>query len=92
MAEGNKASDIASSDAVEKGREGEVVDTQGTTLDKSTSSDPSPQDRPSFQEKGQGKTDIEDLGEGLAKRPWQRRLIKQWRHVAHAVVWLLFTG
>ncbi|KKA23073.1 H+/nucleoside cotransporter [Rasamsonia emersonii CBS 393.64] len=111
MAEDNKTSDIASSDAVaveerrsdhhahhnhtafaEKGREDEVVYTQGTTFDKSTSSDPSPQVHPPFQEKGQGNTDVEDLGEGLAKRPWQRRLIKQWRHVAHAVVWLLFTG
>ncbi|KAL1964058.1 hypothetical protein VTN77DRAFT_7604 [Rasamsonia byssochlamydoides] len=76
----------------EKGRDDEVVYAQGTTFDKSTIPDASPQDHPPFQGKGQENTDIEDLGEGLAKRPWQRRLLKQWRHVAHAVIWLLFTG
>jgi hypothetical protein len=76
----------------EKGREDEVVYTQGTTFEKSAIPDASPQDHSSLQEKDQGNTDIEDLSEGYAKRPWQRHVLKQWRHVAYAVVWLLFTG
>jgi CNT family concentrative nucleoside transporter len=76
----------------EKGRQDEVVYTEGTTSEKSNIPDHSPQDHSSLPEKGKEISDVEDVGEGRAQRPRQRRLIKQWRHVAHAVIWLLFTG
>lgn len=76
----------------EKDREDEVVYSQGTTFDKPTIPDASPQYHSSFQDKDRENTDIEELGEGVTKRPWQRRLLKEWRHVVHAVIWLLFTG
>jgi CNT family concentrative nucleoside transporter len=76
----------------EKGRVDEVVYTEGTTAEKSNIPEPSPQDHSAYPEKSKELSDVEDLGEGRASRPWQRRLINQWRHVAYAVVWLLFTG
>lgn len=76
----------------EKGHQDEVVYTEGTTAEKSNIPDHSPQDHSAYTEKGKEISDIEDLGEGRAARLWQRRLIKQWRHVAYAVIWLLFTG
>lgn len=71
----------------EQGREDEVVYSKDTTFEKPTIPDhgPSP-------EKNEGKGDIEEVGASVAKRPWHRRLLKHWRHVAHAVIWLLFTG
>ncbi|KAH8701650.1 H+/nucleoside cotransporter [Talaromyces proteolyticus] len=76
----------------EKGREDEVVYSLGTTAEKSIIPDPSPLDHSYPDNKNTDVSDLEDLGEGRAKRPWQRRMIKQWRHVLHAVIWLLFTG
>lgn len=70
----------------EKGREDEVVysvDVKGP--------DPSSLDD-SCPDKKSKDVDVEDLGEGRAMRPWQRRVLKQWRHALHAFIWLLFTG
>lgn len=71
----------------EKGREDEVV----YALDAKVA-DPAAVDASSQDKISKDISDVEDLGEGRAKRPWQRRVLKQWRHAAHAVIWLLFTG
>jgi CNT family concentrative nucleoside transporter len=71
----------------EKGREDEVVysvDVKGP--------DPNSLDDSFPDKKSKDMSDVEDLGEGHAKRPWQRRMLKQWRHAVHIVIWLLFTG
>lgn len=74
-------------DFAEKGREDEVVysvDIKGP--------DPSSLEAGYPEKKSKDGSDVEDLGEGHAMRPWQRRVMKQWRHALHIVIWLLFTG
>ncbi|KAL1997738.1 hypothetical protein VTN02DRAFT_910 [Thermoascus thermophilus] len=77
----------------EQGREDEVVYSKDTTFEKPIIPDPSPQDHgASSPEKSEDRGDIEELRGSVAKAPWHRRLLKHWRHVAYAVIWLLFTG
>ncbi|KAJ9400114.1 hypothetical protein DTO282F9_2884 [Paecilomyces variotii] len=75
----------------EHGREDEVVYSKDTTFDKSVIPDAAVEHN-SLNGKGDSNGDIEELGEGSAKRPWHRRMVKHWRHVFHAAVWILFTG
>lgn len=75
----------------EHGREDEVVYSKDTTFDKSVIPDAAVEHN-SLNGKGDSNGDIEELGEGSAKRPWHRRMVKHWRHVFHAAVWVLFTG
>jgi CNT family concentrative nucleoside transporter len=71
----------------EQGREEEVVYSKDTTLEKGIVPEPTALDHAS-----KSPSD-EEIGESQpAKRPWQRRMLKHRRHVAHAVIWLLFTG
>ena len=75
----------------EQGREDEVVYSKDATFEKGIIPEPTPLDHGS-KSQSQSEKD-EETGEAQpAKRPWHRRLRKQWRHVAHAVIWLLFTG
>lgn len=73
----------------EQGREEEVVYSKDTAFEKGIVPEPTALDHAS---KSHSQSD-EEMGETEpAKRPWQRRMLKHWRHVAHAVIWLLFTG
>lgn len=75
----------------EQGRREEVVYTNDTAYDKGIVPDQSPLDHAS-KSHSQSEKD-EETGESQpAKRPWHRRMRKHWRHVVHAVIWLLFTG
>ncbi|KAJ5662518.1 uncharacterized protein N7477_010134 [Penicillium maclennaniae] len=73
----------------EQGREEEVVYSKDTAFEKGIVPEPSPLDHAS---KNLSQSDAETGEFQPAKRPWQRRMLKHWRHVAHAVIWLLFTG
>ncbi|KAJ5322312.1 uncharacterized protein N7506_011442 [Penicillium brevicompactum] len=69
----------------EQGREEEVVYAQETTFDKGVP-EPTPLEQSS-------KSSDEEAGQNYpAQRTWLRRVGKQWRHIVHAVIWLLFTG
>ncbi|CAG7990641.1 unnamed protein product [Penicillium salamii] len=67
----------------EQGREEEVVYAQDT-FDKGV--EPAPVDTASKN------SDEEAAQRSPAHRTWLRRVGKQWRHMVHAVIWLLFTG
>ncbi|KAJ5206287.1 Na dependent nucleoside transporter [Penicillium cf. griseofulvum] len=68
----------------EQGRQDEVVYTKDVPFEKEP--EPTPLEQRS-------KNSDEETGENLpAQRTWYRRAGKQWRHMVHAVVWLLFTG
>ncbi|OQE43080.1 hypothetical protein PENCOP_c003G07124 [Penicillium coprophilum] len=68
----------------EKGREDEVIYTKDVPFEKGP--EPTPLEQSS-------KNSDEEAGENLpAQRTWYRRVGRQWRHMVHAVVWLLFTG
>lgn len=73
----------------EQGREEEVVYSKDTAFEKGIVPDPTPLDHAS---KNHSQSDAETGDLQPAKRPWQRRMLKHWRHGAHAVIWLLFTG
>jgi len=73
----------------EKGREEEVVYTKDTTFEKGIVPEPTALDHAS---KSHSQSDEETGVSQPVKRSWQRRMLKHWRPVVHAVVWLLFTG
>lgn len=76
----------------EQGREDEVVyahETTEQTDEKGISK--VAMGAPSDDQSQNGK-DEEAAATQPAARAWYRRAMKQWRHVAHAVIWLLFTG
>lgn len=71
----------------EEGRQDEVVYSKDAGFEKDIVSEQTPVDH------GSNNSRDEEAGENLpAKRTWYRRMGKQWRHMVHAVVWLLFTG
>jgi CNT family concentrative nucleoside transporter len=71
----------------EEGRQDEVVYSQDIQFEKGVVTEPTPLDHDSKSSRD------EEAGESLpANRAWLRRVGKQWRHMVHAVIWLLFTG
>lgn len=75
----------------EQDRQDEVVFSTDTAFEKGVVPEPTPLDH-ATKSHSQSEKD-EETGESQpAKRPWHRRMRKHWRHVFHAVVWLLFTG
>ncbi|CDM37879.1 hypothetical protein DTO013E5_6388 [Penicillium roqueforti] len=71
----------------EQGRQDEVVYSKDVEFEKGIVPEQTPLDH------GRKNSDDEEAGETLpVKRTWYRRVGKQWRHIFHAVVWLLFTG
>ena len=71
----------------EEGRKDEVVYSQAGEFEKGIVPEPTPLDH------GSKSSNDEESGENLpAKRTWYRRVMKQWRHFVHVVIWLLFTG
>lgn len=75
----------------EQGREDEVVYSKDTTFEKGIVPEPTPLDHGSPRGSS-GDRDEETGGSEPATRPWYLRIRKHWRHFAHAVIWLLFTG
>ncbi|KAJ5679830.1 hypothetical protein N7462_008074 [Penicillium macrosclerotiorum] len=75
----------------EQGREDEVVFSKDASFEKGIVPEPTPLDHGSPRESS-GDKDEETGDSEPAKRPWHRRVGKHWRHIAHAVIWLLFTG
>ncbi|KAJ5086992.1 hypothetical protein NUU61_008299 [Penicillium alfredii] len=72
----------------EKDRDEDVVYATGTAMEKGIVPQPTPLDH----SKSTSDKD-EESGENYpAQRKWHRRVLKHWRHFAHAGVWLLFTG
>ena len=74
----------------EQGREDEVVYSKDASFEKGIVPEPTPLDHSKSQ--SQSEKDEEAGDNEPAKRPWHRRFMKHWRHLAHIVVWLLFTG
>lgn len=71
----------------EEGRQDEVVYSKDAEFEKGIVPEQTPLDH------GSKNSNDEEAGEHFpAQRTWYRRVGKQWRHMAHAVVWLLFTG
>ncbi|KGO73329.1 Na dependent nucleoside transporter [Penicillium italicum] len=71
----------------EEGRQDEVVYSKDAQFEKGIVPEQSPLDH------GSKNSTDEESGENFpAQRTWYRRAEKHWRHLAHAVVWLLFTG
>lgn len=69
----------------EQGRQEEVVYSHKIQLEKDIHETP--------QEHASKSSNDEEAGQTYpAHRTWLRRLRKQWRHIVHAVVWMLFTG
>lgn len=76
----------------EKGREDEVVYSNETAgFEKGIVPEPTPLDHAS-KSQSQSTGDEETGNTQPAPRAWYRRLTKHWRHGAHLVIWLLFTG
>ncbi|EKV07181.1 H+/nucleoside cotransporter [Penicillium digitatum PHI26] len=71
----------------EQGRQDEVVYSKDAQFEKGIVPEQTPLDH------GSKNFNDPEAGENFpAQRIWYRRVKKQWRHMAHAVVWLLFTG
>ncbi|CAI7571953.1 unnamed protein product [Penicillium glandicola] len=69
----------------EEGRQDEVIYSKDAQFEKGIEPEPTALDSKSSND--------EEAGENHpAKRTWYRRAGKHWRHMVHAVVWLLFTG
>ncbi|KAJ5779718.1 hypothetical protein N7457_007438 [Penicillium paradoxum] len=71
----------------EEGRTDEVVYSKDGEFEKGIVPEPTPLDH-----SGKLSNDEESGQEQPAQRTWYRRVLKQWRHMVHAVIWLLFTG
>lgn len=74
----------------QQGHEEEVVYTNETAFEKGVVSEPTPLDHGEPYDQGDKDTEAGKSQPGA--RPWYRRITKHSRHIAHAVVWLLFTG
>ncbi|KAJ5733930.1 hypothetical protein N7493_002716 [Penicillium malachiteum] len=72
----------------QQAQEEKVVYCNELSSDKDVVPDPSPLDKGNVP----SEKDAEAAGSQPAARPWHRRITNNWRHIAHAVVWLLFTG
>lgn len=71
----------------EQGRQDEVVYSKDGEFEKGIVPEPTPLDHASKS------SNDEEAGDNFpAQRTWYRRVGKQWRHIVHAVIWLLFTG
>ena len=71
-------------------REDTVIYASDPNLEKNVVADPSPLEDVT---KGSSSTeDLEQTGESYPKRPWHRRVLKNWLHAVYAVIFLLFTG
>lgn len=75
----------------EQGREDEVVYSNESSIEKAEKGIPEPTTL-DHSNNSQSEKDEEFAETQPAARPWYRRAMKHWRHVAHAVIWLLFTG
>ncbi|KAJ5606518.1 hypothetical protein N7510_009299 [Penicillium lagena] len=75
----------------ERGRDDDVIYTKDASFEKGNVPDPTPLDHTPKSQSDDNK-DVETADNYPAQRPWYRRVLKHWRHFAHAVIWLLFTG
>ncbi|KAJ5934976.1 hypothetical protein N7466_004523 [Penicillium verhagenii] len=74
----------------EHGHKDEVVYSNDASMEKGIVPEPTPLDH---NIKSRSSSEDEEAGDAHpAARPWHRRITKHWRPMAHAVVWLLFTG
>ncbi|KAJ6016005.1 hypothetical protein N7540_010596 [Penicillium herquei] len=72
----------------QQAHEEEIVYCNELSFDKDVVPDPSPLNKGN----SSGEKDAEAADSQPAARPWHRRITRNSRHIAHAVVWLLFTG